>query len=468
VTPKATTLYRCTGCGADHPRWAGRCDVCGEWNTLVEEPIKRSSAGSPGAKGSARRIAGASSLGEGGRIAAPVRLGDVGGAAEPRWKTGLAEFDFVLGGGIVRGSMVLVGGEPGIGKSTILLQVAARLQRAGHQTLYVSGEESALQVKLRAERLDDDAGDVLILGETLLETIIATTSKLAPAVLIVDSIQTVFTGDLESAPGSVGQVRECAARLMRFAKETGTTIFVVGHVTREGGIAGPKTLEHIVDTVLYFEGEGTLDHRILRAIKNRFGSIDEIGVFRMTANGLDPVANPSELFLGDRLNHASGSAVTALLEGSRPMLIEIQGLSAKSGFGTPQRVATGYDSRRLALLLAVLDKRAGLSFSQLDVFLNVVGGVRLQEPAGDLAVAAALASSVHDRVIAPSCVFLGEVGLGGEIRPVSQSERRLAEAAKMGMTTAYMSERAIPSRVPKGIRPAGVRTVSDLFAKLFP
>ena len=467
MTPKARSLYRCTSCGADHPRWAGRCDVCGEWNSLVEESIPRSSSSASGARGAARRIAGAKSLGEGGQIATPRRLGDVVGSAEPRWKTGLAEFDFVLGGGIVPGSMVLVGGEPGIGKSTILLQVAARLQMAGHKTLYVSGEESALQVKLRAERLVDDAADVLILGETLLETVIATVARITPAVLIVDSIQTVFTADLESAPGSVGQVRECAARLMRFAKETGIAVFVVGHVTREGGIAGPKTLEHIVDTVLYFEGEGTLDHRILRAIKNRFGSIDEIGVFKMTPRGLDPVANPSELFLGDRLSNASGSAVTALLEGTRPVLIEIQGLAAKSGYGTPQRVATGYDGRRLALLLAVLDKRAGLSFSQLDVFLNVVGGVRLQEPSGDLAVATALASSVHDRPIASSSIFLGEVGLGGEIRPVSQSERRLAEAAKMGMTTAYMSERAIPSRVPKGIRPVGFRTVSDLFAKLF-
>jgi DNA repair protein RadA/Sms len=466
VTPKARTLYRCTGCGADHPRWAGRCDVCGEWNTLVEESISRAATGSAG-KGAARRIGGARSLGQGGEVATPTRLADIVGAAEPRWMSGLAEFDFVLGGGIVPGSMVLVGGEPGIGKSTILLQVAARLQLAGHRTLYVSGEESGLQVKMRAERLGDDAGDVLVLGETLLETIVATAVKLTPHVLIVDSIQTVFTADLESAPGSVGQVRECAARLMRFAKDTGTTVFVVGHVTREGGIAGPKTLEHIVDTVLYFEGEGNLDHRVLRAIKNRFGSVDEIGVFRMTQNGLDPVANPSELFLGDRLNHASGSAVTALLEGTRPVLIEIQGLAAKSGFGTPQRVATGYDGRRLALLLAVLDKRAGISFAQLDVFLNVVGGVRLQEPAGDLAVATALASSVYDRPVASSSIFLGEVGLGGEIRPVSQSERRLAEAAKMGMTTAYMSERAIPPRLPKGITPRGVRTVSDLFGKLF-
>ena len=465
MTPKARSVFRCTNCGAEHSRWAGRCDACGEWNTLVEEVVSKSAAG--GKTSASRRIGGHKTLAEGGSVASPIKLRDVAGRAEERWKTGLAEFDFVLGGGIVPGSMILIGGEPGIGKSTILLQVAARLESSGHRTLYVSGEESPLQVKLRADRLSDKAVDVDLLGETLLETIIATAAAIAPSVLIVDSIQTVFTADLEGAPGSVGQVRECAARLMRFAKETGITVFVVGHVTREGGIAGPKTLEHIVDTVLYFEGEGMLDHRILRAIKNRFGSVDEIGVFRMTEAGLDPVANPSELFLGDRDNHASGSAVTALLEGSRPVLIEIQGLAAKSGFGTPQRVATGFDNRRLALLLAVLDKRAGLSFSQLDVFLNVVGGVRLSEPAGDLAVAAALASSVYDRQIATESVFLGEVGLGGEIRPVSQSERRLAEAAKMGIQTAFMSKRSIPARVAKGIKPVGVRTVAELFSHLF-
>ena len=428
--------------------------------------MPRSSAGA-GKSGASRRIGGHKALAEGGSVAVPIRLRDVAGSAEPRWKSGLAEFDFVLGGGIVPGSMILIGGEPGIGKSTLLLQVAAKLEAAGHATLYVSGEESPLQVRLRAERLSNDAVDVNVLGETLLETIIATAAAMNPSVLIVDSIQTVFTADLDGAPGSVGQVRECAARLMRFAKETGITVFVVGHVTREGGIAGPKTLEHIVDTVLYFEGEGMLDHRILRAIKNRFGSVDEIGVFRMTQAGLDPVLNPSELFLGDRDNHASGSAVTALLEGSRPVLIEVQGLAAKSGFGTPQRVATGFDNRRLALLLAVLDKRAGLSFSQLDVFLNVVGGVRMTEPVGDLAVAAALASSVYDKVVGSDAVFLGEVGLGGEIRPVSQSERRLAEAAKMGIQTAFMAKRSIPSRVAKGIRPVGVGTISELFAHLF-
>ena len=461
---KAKSVFRCTNCGAEHPRWAGRCDVCGEWNTLVEEALPKSPTGG---KGSARRIGGHKTLAEGGSVASPIKLANVAGRAEQRWKTGIDEFDFVLGGGIVPGSMILIGGEPGIGKSTLLLQVAAKLQSSGHRTLYVSGEESPLQVKLRADRLSDAAGDVDMLGETLLETVIATASAEGPSVLIVDSIQTVFTADLEGAPGSVGQVRECAARLMRFAKETGITVFVVGHVTREGGIAGPKTLEHIVDTVLYFEGEGMLDHRILRAIKNRFGSVDEIGVFRMTESGLDPVSNPSELFLGDRENHASGSAVTALLEGSRPVLIEIQGLAAKSGFGTPQRVATGFDNRRLALLLAVLDKRAGLSFSQLDVFLNVVGGVRLSEPAGDLAVAAALASSVYDRPLIEESIFLGEVGLGGEIRPVSQSERRLAEAAKMGMRRAFMSRRAIPVRSPKGIEPVGVRTIAELFTQLF-
>lgn len=466
MTPKARSVFRCTNCGAEHPRWAGRCDVCGEWNTLVEETVQKAPAAGA-AKGASRRIGGHKSLGEGGSVAEPRKLKDVVGAAEPRWKTGIAEFDFVLGGGIVPGSMILIGGEPGIGKSTLLLQVAAQLEISGRPTLYVSGEESPLQVKLRADRLSSNAAEVALLGETLLETIIATAAATEPSVLVVDSIQTVFTADLDGAPGSVGQVRECAARLMRFAKETGITVFVVGHVTREGGIAGPKTLEHIVDTVLYFEGDGMLDHRVLRAIKNRFGSVDEIGVFRMTQSGLDPVGNPSELFLGDRENHASGSAVTALIEGSRPVLIEIQGLAAKSGFGTPQRVATGFDNRRLALLLAVLDKRAGLSFSQLDVFLNVVGGMRLQEPSGDLAVVAALASSVYDRPVGADAIFLGEVGLGGEIRPVSQSERRLAEAAKMGIHTAFMSNRSIPARMPKGIKATGVKTIADLFSRLF-
>jgi DNA repair protein RadA/Sms len=462
---KTKTVYRCTDCGAEYSKWQGRCETCGEWNSLVEE-VAAPKVPAKGA-GSARRMGGSASLGEGGSVAVAPRLREISGSERERWTTGLNEFDFVLGGGIVPGSMVLVGGEPGIGKSTLLLQIAARLQHTGRNALYVSGEESPLQVKLRADRLDEPAGDVSLLSETLLETMIATGTATAPDLMIVDSIQTVFTQDLEGAPGNVGQVRECAARLMRFAKETGTATFVVGHVTKGGGIAGPKTLEHIVDTVLYFEGESTLDHRVLRATKNRFGSVDEIGVFRMTQGGLLAVENPSELFLGDRDNAASGSAVTALLEGTRPVLVEIQALAAKAGYGTPQRVATGYDGRRLALLLAVLDKRAGLNFSQLDVFLNVVGGMRLQEPAGDLAVAAALASSIYDRPLPREAVFLGEVGLGGEIRPVSQTERRLGEAAKMGMTVAYVAERGVPKRPPAGIRAVGVKNVRELFECVF-
>lgn len=467
---KTKSIYRCTECGAEHPKWAGRCDVCGEWNTLAEE-TSAPRAATP----SARRRGGGVALAQGGSVARTARLADVMGSESGRWKSGIPEFDFVLGGGIVPGSMVLIGGEPGIGKSTLLLQVAARLCRNGQRTLYVSGEESPLQVKLRADRLGEHALDVELLSETELETILATAAATEPGVMFVDSIQTVFTGDLEGAPGSVGQVRECAARLMRFAKESGTAIFVVGHVTKGGGIAGPKTLEHIVDTVLYFEGESSFDQRVLRATKNRFGGVDEIGVFRMTEAGLVAVENPSELFLGDRLASASGSAVTALMEGTRPLLVEIQALAAKAGFGTPQRVATGYDARRLALLLAVLDKRAGLSFAQLDVFVNVVGGLRVQEPSADLAVAAALASSVYDRPLPTDAVFLGEVGLAGEVRPISLAERRIGEAERMGMRRAYLAERSVPrgsgtgrGREDRtGIDAAGVRSIGDLFGRLF-
>ena len=463
MSPKQKTVYRCTECGAEHAKWGGRCDACGEWNTLVEEIAARPA---PATRNGRRGPRGAGLAG-GGQVVPTPRLHEVTGSEAERWRTGLGEFDFVVGGGVVPGSMVLLGGEPGAGKSTLLLQVAARLQQAGHAALYVSGEESALQVKLRADRLHDAAGDVALLSETNLETILATAVAGRPRALVVDSIQTVFTTDLEGAPGNVGQVRECAARLMRFAKDSGTAVFVVGHVTKGGGIAGPKTLEHIVDTVLYFEGETVADHRVLRATKNRFGSVDEIGVFQMTQGGLAPVANPSALFLGDRERTASGSAVTALLEGTRPVLIEIQALATKAGFGTPQRVATGLDGRRLALLLAVLDKRAELSFASLDVFLNVVGGMRLQEPAGDLAVVAALASSVFDRLLPSDAVFIGEVGLGGEVRPVSQVERRLGEAAKMGMRTAYVGERAVPRRPVSGLTVVPVPTLHALFARLF-
>lgn len=456
---KAKTVYACTECGAQYPKWAGRCESCGAWNTLAEEVV----AAAPTSKRTAARAAG-------GVAGATVSLGEVTSSDSPRWRTGLDEFDFVLGGGIVPGSMVLVGGEPGIGKSTLLLQVAARLEAAGQPTLYVSGEESALQVRLRADRLAEDASAVSLLTETSLETILATAAQPVGAgrkvnCLIVDSIQTVHTELLEGAPGNVGQVRECAARLMRFAKDTSTTVFVIGHVTKGGGIAGPKTLEHIVDTVLYFEGDGTLDHRVLRATKNRFGSVDEIGVFRMVGAGLIPVENPSALFLGDRRDVASGSAVCALMEGTRPVLVEVQALAAKAGFGTPQRVANGIDSRRLALLLAVLDKRGGFSCAQLDVFCNIVGGMRVQEPSVDLAIVAALASSVVDRPLPAQAIFLGELGLGGEVRPVSQVERRLAEAAKLGMTTAFLSDRALPRRSPGDMQLVGVRTLTDVLQR---
>ncbi len=464
MSPKSKTVYRCTECGAEYPKWAGRCETCGEWNTLAEEVAAPAITARTG---TARRARGAESLREGGSVVPAPRLREVQGVETARWKTGLDEFDFVLGGGIVPGSMVLVGGEPGIGKSTILLQVLARLEGTGLSTLYATGEESPLQVKLRADRLGDAAADVPLVAETNLESVIATASDRAPSVLVVDSIQTLFTADLEGAPGNVGQVRECAARLMRFAKESGTAVVVVGHVTKGGGIAGPKTLEHIVDTVLYFEGDSALDHRVLRATKNRFGSVDEIGVFRMTQHGLEPVANPSELFLGDRQGNASGSAVTALLEGSRPVLIEIQALATKAGFGTPQRVSTGLDGRRLALLLAVLDKRAGLSFAQADVFVNVVGGVRLQEPAGDLAVVAALASSMYDRPLPHDAIFLGEVGLGGEVRTVSQVERRIAEAANMGLERVYLAARGLPRRASRDVELVGVSTIQELLRKLF-
>lgn len=455
---KARTQFFCTECGNDTLRWQGQCPACQAWNTLVEERLPPRS----------RATAAQTAAGAGGARAEPVRLRDVQGADERRWSSGLDEFDFVLGGGIVPGSVVLVGGEPGIGKSTLLLQVAARLETAGMATLYVSGEESALQVRLRADRLGGGAGDVHILPETELEAILARAAETTPRALLVDSIQTVYTPDLDGAPGNVGQVRECAARLQRFAKETGTAVFLVGHVTKGGGIAGPKTLEHIVDTVLYFESTGSLDHRVLRATKNRFGGVDEIGVFRMAEEGLLPVPNPSELFLSDRAEGRAGSAVVTSMEGSRPLLVEVQGLATRAPYGAPQRVSTGFDHKRLALLLAVLEKRAGLSFSQLDVFLNVVGGMRIVETAGDAAVAAALASSVFDRPVPPDAVVVGELGLGGELRAVGQMERRLAEAARMGFRTAFLSARGRPRQTPAGIEIVETADVAELIERLFP
>ena len=454
---KVKTRFFCTECGDDTPRWEGQCPGCKAWNTLVEEPVVKAVRAArpthaPGSVGPAR----------------PVRLRDVAGSQGERWSSGLGEFDFVLGGGIVPGSVILVGGEPGIGKSTILLQVAERLQAGGRSALYVSGEESALQVRLRADRLGAGAGEVTVLPETELGAILRQAAELSPDVLLVDSIQTVYAPELDGAPGNVGQVRECAARLQRFAKETGTAVFLVGHVTKGGGIAGPKTLEHIVDTVLYFEGAGSLDHRVLRATKNRFGGVDEIGIFEMSEAGLIPVKNPSALFLGDRSGERSGSAVAATLEGTRPLLVEVQALAAKAPYGAPQRVSTGFEHKRLALLLAVLEKRAGIPFGQLDVFLNVVGGLRIVETAGDAAVAAALASSVFDRAVPPDVVVVGEIGLGGEIRTVGQVDRRLAEAARMGFRRALISPKARAARPPAGLETVETRDVRELVSYLFP
>ncbi len=452
--PKLKTNFFCTDCGNETPRWQGQCPACSAWNTLVEEPAaarkaKRARAGSPPVSG---------------HIATPVRLGDVTSGDTHRWRTGLDEFDFVIGGGIVPGSLVLVGGEPGIGKSTLLLQVAARLETRKLAALYVSGEESAAQVRMRADRLEGGAADVVFVGETNLDAIIAHATDRKPAALFIDSIQTVYSPDLEGAPGNVTQVRECAARLQRFAKESNVAVFLVGHVTKGGMVAGPKTLEHIVDTVLYFEGAGSLDHRVLRATKNRFGGVDEIGVFRMTQEGLTVVDNPSELFLRERTHGVSGSAVVATMEGTRPLLVEVQALCTKASYGAPQRVVTGFDRQRLALLLAVLEKRGGIPFGQLDVFLNVVGGVRIVEPAGDLGVVAALISGVFDREVPADAVFIGEVGLGGELRAVPQTERRLSEAARMGFKQAFLPARGVPGRVGADIKAVpidSVRTLTD-------
>ncbi|HWN20263.1 MAG TPA: DNA repair protein RadA [Gemmatimonadales bacterium] len=429
---KPKSVYRCTECGHEHPKWVGRCEACGEWNVVAEEPAVSGAAGQRGRVGTRSASP----------VIAPVRLNNIAPESLIRWRTGLPEFDYVLGGGIVPGSMTLIGGEPGIGKSTLLLQAAARLESAGRTVLYASGEESPDQIRLRADRLVEDAGTVHVLGETRLEAIIDAVSLVRADVVVIDSIQTVYTDTLESAPGNVGQVRECSGQLMRFAKETGTSVIVVGHVTKGGGIAGPKTLEHIVDTVLYFEGEATLDYRLLRTTKNRFGSVDELGVFSMTESGLVAVPNPSAVFLAARGVGTSGSAVTALMEGTRPVLVEVQALAAKSGYGTPQRVATGIDPRRLAVLLAVLERRAETSFATLDVFVQVTAGVRLNEPGADLAIAAALLSSLYNRPTPADVIFLGEIGLGGEIRPSGAIERRIAEAVRLGFHRVFGSSRS--------------------------
>lgn len=416
---RVQTKYVCQSCAYESPRWIGKCPNCDEWNTFVEEITDRSK---PSKSKHSSIIK---------NVSAPVPLVDVKVADEPRTSTRIPEFDRVLGGGIVAGSVVLIGGDPGIGKSTLMMQMAAALTDA--VVLYITGEESVNQIKLRSERLEKKPSkNLLLLAETSLHVIDALLEKAQPDLIIVDSIQTMYRPELESAPGTVSQVREATALFMRYAKSKGTPVFLVGHVTKDGVIAGPKVVEHMVDTVLQFEGEQHYAYRILRAIKNRFGSTNEIGIFEMHNNGLREVTNPSEVFLSQRKSGTSGSAVVASMEGTRPLLLEVQALVAPTSYGVPQRSATGFDSKRLQMLLAVLEKRVGLHVGQYDVFVNVAGGVRAVEPAIDLGMALSIVSSLRDIPVEPHTVAIGEIGLGGEIRTISQIEKRIAEAKKLG------------------------------------
>lgn len=440
------TVYSCSQCGAQSPKWLGRCPDCGAWNTMAEERQ------APAATGRGRGSAGPRN--------APLPISQVPPQAEVRRDCGIGELNRVLGGGLVPGSLVLIGGDPGIGKSTLLLQAMQHLAGQG-PVLYVSGEESAAQTRLRGERLGVDAPNLLVLAENSLEEIISQVERYHPQALVVDSIQTVWTQALESAPGSVSQVRESAGRLMLLAKGSNLPVFLVGHVTKDGALAGPRVLEHMVDTVLYFEGDRGHPYRILRAVKNRFGSTNEIGVFEMNGGGLAEVANPSELFLAERPLDAPGSVVTAALEGSRTLLVEVQALVTPTAYGTPRRTTIGADSNRLALLVAVLEKKAGLHLSGQDIFLNVAGGARLSEPAADLAVLLAVASSHLDRPIDPQTVVFGEVGLAGEVRAVTQPEPRLAEAEKLGFKSCLLPSAHLRRLAPGTMRCEAVATVQE-------
>jgi len=443
---KQKTVFSCQKCGCQTPKWLGKCPDCGSWNSMVEES-------------SAKPPAGAGAIG--GQNSRPIPICDVPAQSETRVATGIGELDRVLGGGIVPGSLILIGGDPGIGKSTLLLQAMHNLAASTGEVLYVSGEESASQTRLRGERLGASHKRLLILAENSLEAILSHAQKVMPQVMVVDSIQTVWTSALESAPGSVSQVRESAGKLMVLAKGSGIPVFIVGHVTKDGSIAGPRVLEHMVDSVLYFEGDGSHPFRILRAVKNRFGSTNEIGVFEMKPEGLCEVTNPSELFLSERPIGVSGSVVTASLEGSRPLLVEIQALVTQTSLGTPRRTTIGVDHNRLALLVAVLEKKVGLHLSGMDIFLNAVGGVRLNEPSADLAMIMAVASSHLDKPIGEQTVILGEVGLAGEVRAISQPEQRIAEAEKLGFKCCVLPAGNL-KRLKKGrIKLLGVSSVEE-------
>jgi len=443
---KAKTVYSCTECGGQTPKWQGQCPSCMAWNTLVESVVETTTSQN-------RYAALAQSSGL-------QKLADVEAADVQRHPTGIHEFDRVLGGGLVPGGVVLIGGDPGIGKSTLLLQTLCHISSA-RKALYVSGEESAQQIAMRAKRLGLDAGPVELLAEISLEKILATLQQHKPEVAVIDSIQTLYSEALQSAPGSVAQVRECSAQLTRFAKQAGVTMILVGHVTKEGALAGPRVLEHIVDTVLYFEGDQNSSFRLVRAFKNRFGAVNELGVFAMTEKGLREVSNPSALFLSHHAEEVAGSCITVTQEGSRPLLVEVQALVDEAHAPNPKRLCVGLEQNRLAMLLAVLHRHAGVACFDQDVFINAVGGVRISEPAVDLAVLLAIVSSLKNKPLHNKLIVFGEVGLAGEVRPVQRGQERLREAAKLGFTHAIVPKSNLPKQAIAGMEVKGVERLDQ-------
>ncbi len=453
-TMRAKTSFLCQACGHQAPRWLGRCPDCGRWNSLKEERLPATGPGRLGNPG----VAGLKA----------TSINEIEIVGEDRLQTGIGELDRVLGGGVIPGSVIIIGGDPGIGKTTLLLQALPKLAMAGEKVLYVSGEESPRQIKMRAQRLAVEDPALFILAETSLETIFKSIHELQPTVVVVDSIQTVYTDQITSAPGSISQVQEVAGQLMGFAKRSGVPVFIIGHVTKEGAIAGPRLLEHIVDTVLYFEGDRGHAYRILRAVKNRFGSTNEIGVFTMKDAGLEEVGNPSELFLAERPERSTGSVVVSSLEGSRPILVELQALVSSTSYAMPKRMANGVELNRVSLLLAVMEKRLGLHFSGQDVYVNVVGGLQIEEPAVDVGIALAITSSLRERPIDHRTVVLGEMGLGGEVRAISQADLRLREAAKMGFRRCLLPERNLTKLEPvEGMELVGIRDIGDALDAAF-
>ena len=429
---KLKTIFFCQNCGAQSPKWIGKCPACGEWNTYVEEVVQKEEKANKNWRPEAETGTSVK------RVNKPQRISGISYEEQPRFNTADSELNRVLGGGIVPGSLILIGGEPGIGKSTLMLQIATALRHL--RVLYVSGEESEQQIKMRADRMEGISDNCYILTETNMQNIFQQVEQLQPQLMIVDSIQTLHASYVESAAGSVSQVRECTSQLMKYAKESGVPVFLIGHITKEGSLAGPKVLEHMVDTVLQFEGDRHLSYRILRTIKNRFGSTSELGIYEMMGTGLRQVSNPSEILISQRDEELSGVTIGAMLEGNRPLMIEIQSLVSPATYGTPQRSSTGYDAKRLNMLLAVLEKRGGFRLGIHDVFLNIAGGLKVEDPAIDLSVCASIVSSLKDVSISSRIAFAGEVGLGGEIRAVNRVENRISEAEKLGFEQIYISK----------------------------